>query len=97
MVKVRAGPKAWLIASTLFLNMNIVGYSNAEEPAEARDPPQKIPFKEELGGLTIDDRIKRLELRNEELRAVLRADLPIYKNADANKTCLLYTSPSPRD
>jgi len=86
MVKVRAGPKAWLIASTLFLNMNIVGYSNAEDPAEARDPPPKIPLKEELGGLTIDDRIKRLELRNEELRAVLRADLPIYKNADANKT-----------
>ncbi|MEY4946193.1 MAG: hypothetical protein RIR22_894, partial [Planctomycetota bacterium] len=69
MSNIRAGPKAWLIASTFFINMNVIGYSNAEEQKFPVDPPPLLPSKDSLEALTLEDRIKRLELRNDELRA----------------------------
>ena len=65
MVNIRAGPKVWLLASTFFINMNIIGYSNAEEQKFPVDLPPLLPSKDNLEALTLDDRIKRLELRNE--------------------------------
>ena len=42
------------------------------------------------------EKLKELALRYEDLQAQL-ADPSVYGDAERLKTCLLYTSPSPRD
>jgi phosphate-selective porin len=85
MMKSRAGPGAWLLASTLFINMNLLSDSMAQESRDTRDPPP-VPSQREPGELSLEERIKRLELRNEELRAILHADFPANVPPDPSTT-----------
>lgn len=85
MSKSRAGPKAWILASTLFINMDLLSTSMGEESKDARDLPG-FPSQREPGELSLEERIKRLEMRNEELRAILNADLPANVPPDPSTT-----------